>query len=128
MVFALLLAFALRNPNAEMRLYFVLRVKAIYLLYIFLFIAIFQLLVSADRFSPAATLCVALCGWAYLRLAPRRGLRFAASESFYATRNAFYRARRRRAAKKFEVYMRDQGRSDVRVPEENPGKKGPWVH
>ena len=43
---------------------------------------------------------------------PRRGYAFSLSlsERFYGLRNEFYRAKRRRAAKKFEVYMRKQNR------------------
>ena len=51
-----------------------------------------------------------LCGYLYLQFAPRRGLFFNFSEQFYSMRNAYYRAKRRRAARKFEVYMGKQGR------------------
>ena len=44
-------------------------------------------------------------------LAPRRGASFAFSESWYGLRNRYYRWKRRRAARKFEVYMRPQGRT-----------------
>ena len=47
----------------------------------------------------------------YRRLAPRRGLSFTLSERWYALRNRYYRWKRRRAARKFEVYMRSQGRT-----------------
>ncbi len=33
------------------------------------------------------------------------------SEAFYGLRNRYYRWKRRRAARKFEVYMRKQGRT-----------------
>jgi hypothetical protein len=36
---------------------------------------------------------------------------FAFSEKWYAVRNRYYRWKRRRAARKFEVYMRKQGRT-----------------
>ena len=35
---------------------------------------------------------------------------FAASESWFGLRNSYYRAKRRRAAKKFTVYMKKQGK------------------
>jgi hypothetical protein len=44
-------------------------------------------------------------------LAPRRGVSFALSERWFALRNGYYRWKRRRAARKFEVYMRSQGRT-----------------
>ena len=62
-------------------------------------------------------LCNAAAGYVFLRLAPRRGLRAGASEWLYGVRNAFYRAKRRRAAKKFTVYMRKQGK-DVSLDED----------
>ena len=111
---ALLLAFARMNPDAELRLYFVLRVKAKYLVAAFLLVYLLQALLSRDRFSVLVALCVTFAGFVFLRFAPRRGLRFAASEGWYGLRNAFYRAKRRRAAKQFTVYMRKQGK-DVSV-------------
>jgi membrane associated rhomboid family serine protease len=110
MLLALLLAFARSNPDAEMRLYFVLKVKAKHLLAIFMLIYLASALVSHDRFSAVTALCVALCGFLYLRFAPRRGLQYAASESWFGLRNSYYRAKRRRAAKKFTVYMKKQGK------------------
>lgn len=110
MVLALLVAFARMNPEAEMRLYFVLRVKAKHLLAIFLAFYLLSALISRDAFSAVTALCVALCGYLYLRFAPRRGLQYVASEGWFGMRNSFYRAKRRRAAKKFTVYMRKQGK------------------
>jgi membrane associated rhomboid family serine protease len=111
---ALLLAYGRMNPEAEMRLYFVLRIKAKYLVAIFLLFYLGSALVSHDRFSAITALSVALSGFIYLRFAPRRGLQYSASESWFGARNAYYRAKRRRAAKKFTVYMRKQGK-DVNI-------------
>jgi hypothetical protein len=44
-------------------------------------------------------------------MAPRRGVSFVMSESWYGMRNRYYRWKRRRAARKFEVYMKRQGRT-----------------
>jgi hypothetical protein len=52
-----------------------------------------------------------LAGWLYIRMAPRRGVSFVVSEGVYGLRNRYYRWKRRRAARKFEVYMRSQGRT-----------------
>jgi hypothetical protein len=62
------------------------------------------------------------------------------SERYYGLRNSYYRWKRRRAAKKFEVYMRQHDR-DVHFdehgnyipPDENPrkgngGGKSGWVN
>jgi len=53
----------------------------------------------------------ALSGLLYLRLAPRQGLSLGLSEQWYGLRNRYYRWKRRRAARKFEVYMRRHGRN-----------------
>jgi membrane associated rhomboid family serine protease len=55
-----------------------------------------------------------LFGYLYVKFLPRRGLVYAVTERYYGMRNDYYRNKRRRAAKKFEVYMREHG--------ENPGK------
>jgi membrane associated rhomboid family serine protease len=107
---ALLLAFAHSNPDAELMLFFVLRMKAKYLVAIFVLFYLAVALFSHDPFSAVAALCVALCGFLFLRFAPRRGLQYATSEGWFGIRNAYYRAKRRRAAKKFTVYMRKQGK------------------
>jgi hypothetical protein len=88
--------------------------------------------------------CVLLLGlgagyvWHAAFLSRKSSLRF--SERFYAARNAYYRWRRRRAAKKFEVYMREHDR-DVHFdehgnyvpPDDDPrkgngGSKSGWVN
>jgi len=47
----------------------------------------------------------------YLRTASRRGVSFRLSELWFGLRNRYYRYRQRRAAGKFQVYMRSQGRT-----------------
>jgi hypothetical protein len=84
--------------------------KAKYLVAIFVLFYLAVALFSHDPFSAVAALCVALCGFLFLRFAPRRGLQYATSEGWFGIRNAYYRAKRRRAAKKFTVYMRKQGK------------------
>ena len=44
-------------------------------------------------------------------MAPRKGLGLNVSEGWYGLRNRYYRWKRRRAASRFEVYMRKQGRT-----------------
>jgi hypothetical protein len=65
---------------------------------------------QANRFGSAVTLFGALAGFIFLRAAPRHGVRVGVSEWWYGLRNAYYRAKRRRAAKKFTVYMKKQGK------------------
>jgi Rhomboid family len=50
-----------------------------------------------------------LFGFVYVKFLPRRGFLYAVTERYYAMRNDYYRAKRRKAAKKFEVYMRNHG-------------------
>jgi hypothetical protein len=52
-----------------------------------------------------------VAGLLFVRMAPRRGPSFLISETWFGLRNRYYRWKRRRAARKFEVYMRRQGRS-----------------
>ena len=110
---ALLLAYARYNAEQEVMFAFVLRIKAKYLAAIYLLYYLGSTILGGDRFGALTAICASLAGWLYLTTVPRRGLGFSASERWYSLRNAFYRNKRRRAARKFEVYMREQGR-DVR--------------
>jgi len=67
-------------------------------------------LASDNKFQALVALSGGLATYLYVRYAPRRGFGFSLSERYFALRNEFYRARRRQAAKKFEVYMRKQNR------------------
>src|SRR5439155_963638 len=49
-------------------------------------------------------------GFLYLTFPPTRGFPFGFSERYFGLRNGYYRWKRRRAARKFEVYMRMQNR------------------
>jgi membrane associated rhomboid family serine protease len=85
-------------------------VKAKYLVGIYLVVFLALVLVGNDRVGALTAVCAAGCGYLYLKFAPRRGLSFAASEGLFGLRNSYYRAKRRRAAKKFTVYMKKQGK------------------
>jgi membrane associated rhomboid family serine protease len=116
-VLALLLAFARFHAEEELRFNFIFRLKAKYLAAIYLLFYLASALVGGDRFGALTAVCVALSGYGFLQFAPRRGLRFAASERWFSLRNAFYRSKRQRAAKKFKVYMGKQGK-DVSIDSE----------
>jgi len=109
-IFALLVAFAVVAGDQEIRLYFVIRMKAKYFVAIYILISVAVLLKGDDRFGALTQLCGALVGYLYVRSAPRRGLAFGFSERYFGIRNGYYRWKRRRAARKFEVYMRKQNR------------------
>jgi membrane associated rhomboid family serine protease len=85
-------------------------IKARYLVAIYALVSI-AMLFGEQRIYAFAQLGGALAGLAYIRLAPRSGFSLSLSERWYALRNRYYRWKRRRAARKFEVYMRSQGRT-----------------
>ncbi len=127
-VMAMLVAFSVLAGDQVIRFNFILNMKAKYLavLYVVIFLAL--LVKGDDRFGALAVLCGALCGWMYLKLAPRRGLLFGVTERAFGARNDYYRWKRRRAARKFEVYMRKQNRevhfdSDGRYVDPDTGRK-----
>jgi len=109
-VLALLLAFARFHGDSELRVYFVIPIKAKFLAAIYVLFYLATSLIGGDQFGALTAVCVALSGYLYLVLAPNRGVRLAGSERWYSLRNAYYRAKRRRAAKKFTVYMKKQGK------------------
>lgn len=82
-----------------------LTIKAKYLVAVYMLIAL-AMLFSAQKVYALSQLGGALFGFLYIKFAPRRGFAFAGSETAFGLRNRYYRWKRRRAAKKFEVYMR----------------------
>jgi len=109
-IFGLLVAIGMLFGDQEFLLWFVLRIKAKYMVAIYILIAVAILLKQADSFSALLQLSGALCGFLYVRFAPRRGMAFGLTERYFSLRNDYYRWKRRRAARKFEVYMRRQNR------------------
>ena len=109
-IFGLMLGIAMLFGEQEFLLWFVLRIKAKYMVAIYILIAIAVLLKEADSFGALLQLSGALCGFLYVKFAPRRGMAFGFSERYFGVRNGYYRWKRRRAARKFEVYMRKQNR------------------
>jgi membrane associated rhomboid family serine protease len=110
-VFGLLIAIAMRFGDLEFMLFpLPVRIRAKYLVAIYILIDIAVLLKAGNTFEALLELSGALCGFLYVSFAPRRGLAFGLSERYFSLRNAWYRNKRRRAARKFEVYMGKQGR------------------
>jgi membrane associated rhomboid family serine protease len=107
-IYGILLAYGILYGNREILLWFVLPVKAKYMVAVFIFIALVGALGDSGGVANFAHLGGAFFGWIYLRFIPRKGLGFATSEGYYGIRNSYIKWRRRRAAKKFEVYMRDK--------------------
>ena len=109
-IFGLLMGIAMYFGDQEFLLFFLIRVKAKYMVAIYILIELATLLTGANRFDALVQLAGGLCGYLFLRYAGRRGFGALLSERYYAVRNEYYRAKRRKAAKKFEVYMGKQGR------------------
>lgn len=109
-IFGLMVAIAMLFGDQEFLFWFLLRIKAKYMVAIYILIAIALLLKQADTFGALVQLSGAFCGFLYVRFAPRRGMAFGLTERYFGVRNNYYRWKRRRAAKKFEVYMRKQNR------------------
>lgn len=109
-IFGLLIAIAMLFGDQEFLLWFVLRIKAKYMVAIYILIAVAVLLKQSNSFGALLQLSGALCGFLFVRFAPRRGIAFGLAERFFGIRNGYYRWKRRRAARKFKVYMRKQNR------------------
>jgi membrane associated rhomboid family serine protease len=109
--FGLLAAIGLLYGDTQFMLFpLPIGIKARYLVVIFALIAIASMF-GVQRLYAFSQLGGALAGLLYVRMAPRRGVSFMLSESWYGMRNRYYRWKRKRAARKFEVYMKSQGRT-----------------
>jgi membrane associated rhomboid family serine protease len=127
-IFGVLLAFGYYFRDAQVFLFpFPVPIKARYLVGGIMAIAVLSVLRLEDSGAAITHLGGALTGYLYIRLVPRRGLRFGLSESYYSVRNSYHRWKRKQAQKKFEVYMRKQ---DARPPRKDNGEGGPggWVN
>ena len=110
-IFGLLVAIGVLYGDTQFMMFpLPIGIKARYMAAIYGLITI-AMLFGEQRMYAFAQLGGALAGMFYIRLAPRRGVSFAFSERWYGLRNQYYRWKRRRAARKFEVYMRSQGRT-----------------
>lgn len=129
-IFGLLAATGVLYGDTEFLMLFLIGIKAKYLAIIYALVAI-AMLFGQERMYAFAQLGGAVAGILFVRRAPRKGVSFVASESWYGLRNRYYRWKRRRAARKFEVYMRRQGRTvrfdgQGRVIHEDPDDKKRW--
>ena len=110
-LFGILIAIATRMGDLEFMLIpLPVRIRAKYLVAIYILIDLAVLLKAGNTFGALLELSGGFCGFLYVNYAPRRGLTFSFSERIFGMRNAYYRYKRRRAARKFEVYMGKQGR------------------
>jgi membrane associated rhomboid family serine protease len=112
-VYGLLIAFGILNGDRQVYVFpFPIAIKARYIVAIWIFIAFVSAFGGSNGVAEFAHLGGALFGWLYLRFIPRYGLQVVASEGMFGIRNRYYKWKRRKAAKKFEVYMRKNKRED----------------
>ena len=130
-VFGMLVVIGVLYGDTEFMLFpLPINIKAKYIAIVYGLVAVAYFFTSSRMYA-FAQLGGALGGWLFTRMAPRRGVSFLLSERWYGMRNAFYRWKRRRAAKKFEVYMKSQGRTvrfdgNGRQIDEDPDDKKRW--
>ena len=130
-IFGLLAAIGLLYGDVQFKLFpLPIGIKARYLVVIYALIAV-AMLFSQQRMYAFAQLGGALAGLVFVRMAPRQGVSFLLSERWYGLRNRYYRWKRRRAARKFEVYMKRQGRivkfdGQGHLIEDDPDDKKRW--
>jgi membrane associated rhomboid family serine protease len=138
-VYGVLAAFGLLYGDREIFMFplpFMMKAKYMVLIMVFLVvIATFQPSQGVANFAHLGGL---LFGFLYVKFVPRRGITFGASEEYFNLRNSYYRWKRRRAARKFEVYMSKHDRKvtfdehgNYIPPDEdkkNGGSKSGWVN
>jgi membrane associated rhomboid family serine protease len=142
-IFGLLMAFGILYADQEMFLFpLPFSIKAKYLVGIWVVVAIIAIFEpSQGGVAVFAHIGGLLFGFLFVKFLPSRGLSYAASERYFGARNSYYRWKRRRAARKFEVYMRDHDRKvtfdehgnyippdDDRDNKTNGGSKSGWVN
>lgn len=128
-IFGLLIAFGVLYGEQQFMMFpLPIMIKAKYLVWVYMLITI-AMLFSSERAYAFSQLGGALFGYLYIKYAPRRGFAFAGSEQYFGLRNSYYRWKRRRAARKFEVYMKKQDR-EVHFDREgryiDPDDKSKW--
>jgi membrane associated rhomboid family serine protease len=109
-VLAIVVAYGWIHAEDQVQFNFIFTLKAKYLAAVYVLFYVGLALVGGDRFGATVALCNAGVGFGFLLLAPRRGFRMGVAEKWLRIRNSYHKAKRRRAAKKFTVYMRKQGK------------------
>jgi membrane associated rhomboid family serine protease len=143
-IFGILMAFGMIYGDQEIMLFpfpFSIRAK-----YFVAGIGFIELISAINAAAPGRGGAIAyfahlgglLFGFIYVRFLPRKGFAMGVSERYFGLRNSYYRWKRRRAARKFEVYMRQHDRNvkfdehGNYVPDDpdkkNGGSKSGWVN
>jgi membrane associated rhomboid family serine protease len=141
-VFAILIAFGmLFGDNEIMMIPFPFLIKAKYFIGILIVVTLALAMGGGGNVAYVAHLGGLLFGWLYARRGPKPALvNVEFAERYYGMRNSYYRWKRRRAAKKFEVYMSKHDRQvhfdeqgnyippDDDTHKGNGGSKSGWVN
>jgi len=141
-VFAILIAFGILFAENEIMLIpFPFMIKAKYFVGILIVVTLALAMGGGGNVAYVAHLGGLFFGWLYVRRGPKPALvNFDFSERYFAMRNSYYRWKRRRAAKKFEVYMHQHDRQvhfdehgnyippDDDTRKGNGGGKSGWVN
>jgi membrane associated rhomboid family serine protease len=146
-VFGILMAFALIYGDRQIFMFplpFMIRAK--YMVGILAFVQVIGALSATGNVAYLAHLGGLFFGWVYVKFAPRGSLTQGFSLLLAEWRAAWARRKRRRAARKFEVYMRKHNRTvhfdeqgnyigPDTPPDDRPGDRGrppgdrpPWVN
>lgn len=140
-IYGLLVAFGVLYGESEIMMFpLPFRIKAKYFVWGIVFLTLVGAIQESGGVANFAHLGGLLFGYLYLKFLPRKGLMFSASERYFSARNDYYRWKRRRAAKKFEVYMRQHDQEvhfdehgNYIPPDDDPrkgngGSKSGWVN
>jgi membrane associated rhomboid family serine protease len=139
-IYGLLIAFGMLYGDREIFLFpFPFMIKAKYLVAIIIFVVVITTFQPTQGgIANFAHLGGLFFGFVYIKFLPKRGLFLGASERYFSFRNSYYRWKRRRAARKFEVYMSKHDRKvkfdeygNYVPPDEekkNGGSKSGWVN
>lgn len=140
-LFAILIAFGIVfAENEVLMIPFPVAVKAKYVAAILIVVTLAFAIAGPGNVAYVAHLGGLFFGYIYVKFVPRTGMmRVGLAERYYRIRNDYYRWKRRRAARKFEVYMRKHNRTvafdehgNYIPPEDadkkNGGSKSGWVN
>ena len=140
-VFAILIAFGVVfGENEILMIPFPISLKAKYFVAILIVVTLAFAIQGGGNVAYVAHLGGLFFGYIYVKFVPRSGLpRIGMSERYFGLRNGYYRWKRRRAARKFEVYMRTKHDRTVTFDEQgnyippdeekkNGGSKSGWVN
>lgn len=141
-VFAILIAFGMLFGDQEIMMFpFPFLIKAKYFVGILIVVTLALAMSGGGNVAYVAHLGGLFFGWLYVRRGPKPALvNVGFAERYYGMRNSYYRWKRRRAAKKFEVYMSKHDRQvhfdehgNYIPPDDDPrkgngGGKSGWVN